>query len=334
MVNISPTPHSNPRIILPDGRSIKPRGCTSWISVLEYRGNLEKHSKRHVLAGVAADPDRYVPEIRAAWEDIRAGSDPRNGNEEQVKRGKRELDRIADRASQEAGGSDAANLGSYLHAACEAYDKGVPLHDVQEAVGPDLAGDIEAYARETAHFRHEFIEHRVYQPELNIAGTPDRLSTFRRGPGGLYVLDIKTGRSLEWGFGKMAMQLAIYAHANLYSEEGGRGVHRVSSANRDVGFIIWAPAGQGRCEIHEIDLRAGWEDVQEGVRAVYRHRDRKKRDVLRKVEPVRLTDDQIRAMIESCADAAQLRELYLEAAARGEWTEEHTALAKRQKEKF
>jgi hypothetical protein len=73
------------------------------------------------------------------------------------------------------------------------------------------------------------------------------------------VGDLKTGR-IDYGAGKIAQQLAVYANSKDYDPAtGGR-------ADQDVcthyGIVVHLPQGTGEASVHVVDLVAGWEAVK------------------------------------------------------------------------
>lgn len=67
--------------------------------------------------------------------------------------------------------------------------------------------------------------------------------------------------TLDYGVNKIAMQLAVYAHSQLYD--------RATAARTPLGdvdlehaVIIHLPAGAGRCTLHHVNIAAGWDKVE------------------------------------------------------------------------
>jgi hypothetical protein len=166
---------------------------------------------------------------------------------------KDELNRIVDQAREAAAASAAATTGTALHKLAERYDRGqMPLADMPESNRDDM----EAYAIATAPFTIHGIEQFVVIDEIQVAGTFDRIVEYS---GQRYVADIKTG-SIEYGVGKMAVQLALYSRGWLY--QPGKPDRGSTGVSTTAGIIIHLPAGQGRCDLYWIDLRAGWEAAE------------------------------------------------------------------------
>src|SRR5690606_25497180 len=66
--------------------------------------------------------------------------------------------------------------------------------------------------------------------------------------------------SIEFGALKIAMQLAVYSRSVLYDPATRE--RTPLEVDQDRAIVIHLPAGQGRCELHWVDIAAGWEAVQ------------------------------------------------------------------------
>ncbi len=239
----------------PGGKKAKPKGyrrVTTFIDVLENRYNLEQWGKRMVAKGMAHRHDLVV------------GANACDPDED-----KKTLDDIAKQALDSAQASAKANLGTAVHKLCERRDRG-QLPDINEVPDSHRA-DVLAYEQATAGMEHQWIEQlRVLDFFGGVAGTPDRISMFR---GEVYIADIKTG-SIDWGQLKMAMQLAIYAHAKPYDPVTGKRGVDTPSINMQRGIIIHLPQGTGQATLHWVDIQRGWAAVQDAAK-VWTWRDAK-----------------------------------------------------------
>jgi hypothetical protein len=166
---------------------------------------------------------------------------------------KRALDAIVDQAAEAAKAHAAATTGTALHAFTERLDRGRPLG----IVPADYVADIEAYRAATADFEHMLIEQFTVNDKLKIGGTPDRVLMYQ---GQAYIGDLKTG-SITYGAAKIAMQLAVYAHSTPYDHVTQTRTPYPADVSTTRGIVIHLPAGTGKCELHWIDLDAGWDGV-------------------------------------------------------------------------
>src|SRR5262245_31749471 len=166
---------------------------------------------------------------------------------------KKKLDQICDDAKEAAAASSGANLGTALHAFTEQIDAGE-----QPLVPEPWAADVAAYrtaihdARITMH--PEWIERVVIVPELQVAGTLDRIVTLNDGRN--VIADVKTGKSLDWSWGEIAIQLAIYANATHMWDPAG-GYQPMPAVDQDIAVVIHLPVGKATCDLYEVDIAAG-----------------------------------------------------------------------------
>lgn len=215
------------------GKPIPYTRCTTYVGVLEDTFNLARWQQRMVALGLASRPDLLLA-VSAHGDD------------------KTELNRICAEAQEAAAAHAAATTGTALHALTERLDRGMPVGVIPEAYQADLA----AYEKETAELTPVEIEAFTVLDTLQIGGTPDRVVEFR---GARYIADVKTG-SIEYGMGKIAMQLAVYSRSSLYDHRTGE---RTSlQVDQNNAIVIHLPAGEGRCELHWVNIAAGWEAVK------------------------------------------------------------------------
>lgn len=173
--------------------------------------------------------------------------------------------RLVEQAAEAGGATDRADIGTALHALVEQSVKSgwseIPL------LQPGMQADIEAYRRtlEAAGIRvlPEFVERIVVLDRHRAAGTSDNLAI--EVPGyGLLVGDLKTGTDLRYSWQAIAVQLAAYANADAMYTQGdaadGSQDRRepMPPVSKEIGLVIHLPAGEARCELHLIDLVAGW----------------------------------------------------------------------------
>jgi hypothetical protein len=162
---------------------------------------------------------------------------------------KKKLNELASQAKEYALAGAAANTGTALHALTERIDRGQPLG----VIPAEYEADIAAYQAATQNIEWLGIESfRVYD-HWQVAGTADRIGKDQHGR--IRIYDIKTG-SIDYPH-KMAMQLAMYARGLPYDiATDKRGNPEALDLNR--GVIIHLPAGEGRCDLYEIDITSGW----------------------------------------------------------------------------
>lgn len=255
------------------------RRTTKFISLLEDTYTLEKWAQRMVACGVAGD--------RALIERL---------NELDPDVDKDEIDGIVWAARGNMRTGLKAALGSYLHHCTELKDRHGDDADLPSPTewaslqkgkvdlldddypAEERDADIAAYlaAKRRYGMTYSAIEQmRVFDP-WQVAGTPDRIGTGtdERFGGKWLIEDVKTG-DIDWDNTQreIAMQLAMYAHSTAYTHDAGR-VDDVPPVDRQKAVVIHLPVMQARCELHFVDIRAGWEGCQH-AHAVWQWRKRK-----------------------------------------------------------
>jgi hypothetical protein len=172
------------------------------------------------------------------------------------------------------------------------------------------------------------IERFVVLDELKVGGTFDRLYEFE---GRWYIGDTKSG-SIEWGAGKIAMQLALYSRSVPYDYRTRERSTFGGDVDQDRGIVVHMPAGSGEAELKWVDIAAGWRAVELAT-AVRKWRSRKGlitpfqtaegvvRDVFPETVPLTLME-----RVKAATSRAELVALYLERDE--EWTDDHTRAAK------
>lgn len=176
-----------------------------------------------------------------------------------VTQAKNDLNKVADAAAQAAGADDGARLGTLLHLITEYADFG-RLAEIEHLIPEVLRPDLYAYlatldgagiARPT-----EFIERIVVNSEVDSAGTLDRLVTVNGGP--LMVGDLKTQKTMDFGFLEVAVQLAQYAYADALWDEDFRRLVPMPELDKETAIVFHLPVGKARCTLIEVDLVSGW----------------------------------------------------------------------------
>lgn len=235
------------RYILPDPTTGANRSwvrATTVSGLLSDRYNLEKWANRMIILGLTKRPDLMA--LAAA-----SGPDDR-----------RRLDDIAKHAKDAAASDSKANIGTAIHAATEALDRGEPVN-----MPPPYDRDVQAYEDKLRGLSVTvvpgWIERIVLVPQLGegVAGTLDRLVMcpdwdLPR------IADIKTGATVKFSGLDHAVQQAIYANATHYYDDQTEELVPCPPIDKTKALIIHLPAGTATCEIHELDITAGWAAAQ------------------------------------------------------------------------
>lgn len=217
------------------GKAVPYTRCTTYVGCLEDTYNLSRWQQRNVAYGMSIRPD-LATSAKAHWPD------------------KDKLNAICEQASEAASASAAATTGTALHKLTEMNDLGV-LDDT--VLSPSEMADVDAYRKITAGLTMEDIELFGALDDLKVAGTADRIVSLK---GRRYIADLKTGSSMDWGRGKIAMQLAVYSRMARYDLD----THERTPLDVDQhkGIVIHLPAGTGKAFLYWVDLDLGWGGVQ------------------------------------------------------------------------
>lgn len=232
---------------------------TTYIDCLSDKTKLARWRERIILTGLIGD-DALLARLLVRQEDV----------------SRDELNALAEAAFLAGDGLLKAQQGTDMHTLTDCWDRMQPLpaHDDREAA------DFAAWLRlvEQHDLTPVDIERRCVVDSLKVAGTPDRTYWYK---GELVIGDLKTTSNVGFDPGKMAMQLAMAAHAQWYDPDT-RQRYEVGASKR-VGIILHVPNGEAKATLYEADLTEGWRAVQlaQTVRT-WRNTSKK---LLREVQP-------------------------------------------------
>lgn len=236
------------------GKEVIYTRVTTFIDCLEDKFFLEGWKTERAMIGLSVRDD-LVERVQ--------GADPDDRDELKAI--------IAD--AQEAGGiHEAAKAGTDRHGLVELIHKGLPLPaDIDRAALADLAAYRDLLAEWGLSPVPGTVEKFVVNHELKMGGTPDVLMTWAKPPPAYaptvyrslgIVTDLKTGR-VDYGAGKMAMQLAAYARCRPYDPaRPTTQPEKLCDVSQQVGLVIHLPLGQARADLYAVDLVVGWAGVQ------------------------------------------------------------------------
>jgi len=258
------TKDGRPRVYDLDAKKLKAvTRVTSFIDCLDDKTMLAKWGERMALIGVRDDVAvggalmSLTPVPKLSGRPTHDELVERNGLLDDEKKA---LNAIIADAKEAAGFKDAANLGTLLHKLTETVDGGGGLPaDTSEV----LADDVAAYQAALERYNLVPVEAETFvvNDEVKAAGTFDRIFEWTKPDGTTLRVcgDLKTGR-VDYGHGKLAMQLALYANSSRYDPANPewRGELDVST---EVGLIVHLPAGEADCRVYAVDLDAGWRGV-------------------------------------------------------------------------
>lgn len=260
--------------------------ATTLASTLSDRHAIEAWAQRNIVKGFAKRQDLIVRAV-AAGED------------------KGKLDEIIKVASEAAGSSEAAAIGTALHTITERMDAGEAV-DVPETFKPDVDAYTAALADAELSVVPGWIERFVVTPDVEAAGTADRL--YQPIAGLPMIGDLKTGaNAIKHGIVEIAAQLAIYSRATHWFD--GKALHPMPAVDQAAGIVAHMPAKGGECVLYVVDLSRGWQIAQ----LCYEARKWRKADKLAQAMPAREGmipsshhgDDAIRARVKDIVQALE-----------------------------
>ncbi len=246
--------------------------ATTWAKTVSDLHALNGWEKRMVALGLAQRPDLLLR--------VAAVAEPNSTP------GRSQLDKLIDQAREHAKASARANLGTALHAFAESCDLGRPLPEIPPPYDRDIAAYRQAMA--AVEVSRNYVERICVVRDLGVAGTMDRLVRFKHGRDGKrlpMVADLKSGSDLRHSWNEIAIQLALYAHADTIYDPITRQHHPMLEVNQETALVVHLPAGEGRCTLYLVDIRAGWKMAQL-CGAVRAWRDRKDlAQLLQEIDP-------------------------------------------------
>jgi hypothetical protein len=189
------------------------------------------------------------------------------------------IDAALDALDDARGGRFAAELGTAVHAWLEAVDLAVvrPV-DVPQQFSPYVWAYRDVLARHGLVAEPSYVERIVLNDcgEETIVGTLDRI--YRVAATGELILgDIKTSRTLEYGYLAYSAQLALYGFATRMFAADGSGWEPMPTINDTFALIIHVPSDQPeRAEAVTIDLKFGAQTAVASMDARRRRKQAKK----------------------------------------------------------
>lgn len=270
-----------PLITPPEGGDpVAYQRVTTFVKCLDDTYHLTQWQKRMVALGMASRRDLVLATV--------AISDPDDRNQ------KKTLNGIAESAVEAAKGHARATTGTALHSFSERIDRGEPIGD---NVPEEYLADLAVYAKIVRYFEIVAIEGFCVVDEYRVGGSYDRILRFtaegldlferEQGhrlafpdgvevvPGDTVIGDLKTGKSIDFGIGAIAMQLGTYANAEDYDHTLGSRTPLAGNPRKDWAVVIHLPAGTGRASLVWVDIAAGWETASTVAPLVHAWRKRK-----------------------------------------------------------
>lgn len=249
-------------VVPPEGG--KPTGyqrATTLAKVLEDTSNLMDWACRMTLLGAAQRPDILAAAQTTSPDDRKA------------------LNAIVERAKDAGGATIRRDLGTALHKMVE-NSHADPAYVVPEQYRADVEAVNAAIDAAGFDVVTEFSEKILVLDVIQVAGMCD-LVLRRRSDGQLFIADLKTGASVNYGALGWSIQLSCYAHAdNIYvqgpAKDGSEDQRLPAPAvDRTTGLIFHVQPGSGTCDIHALELSERRLELAVAVRT-----ERKRRGLL------------------------------------------------------
>jgi hypothetical protein len=249
---------------------------------------------------------------------------------------KKELDGLCDSAATLAGADRGSSLGTLLHTITEYYDAG-RIAEISDQVPEELWADLDAYAlaMDAAGIKRpvEWIERICVNSTIGSAGTWDRL--LQLPDGRLVIGDLKTQKTVDFGWLEIAIQLAEYAYADaLFDPEAGTLGHMPDGIDRRTAIVMHLPVGSAQVHVVGDRHREGWRYAKLAAEVRAARKDSKALgEVYQATRPARIaaeapagSGDPLLYLIRNAPHTDALTGLWRNAGP-GEWTGEHTTAA-------
>lgn len=225
--------------------------ATGLATMLDDTYHLEKWKERKAIEGMIA-----APQLLARYQEAASGVTAAPAHK---------LNGIIEKARIAAGTAEAAEFGTATHAWLEAIDQG---RIIPSMVPGQFREHVHAYTARLAEHAIEPVprltERTVINLRYGVVGTFDRVYAL---PDGRMVMgDVKTSKTLRYGYLSFAMQMAIYADADYMLSLDGQSWEPMPDLVREWALLAHVPSdAPGNAALVTFDLdhgRAGLEAAQ------------------------------------------------------------------------
>lgn len=286
------------------GEQVTPPRATTVARAIADQFGLQQWELRQVAKGVAMRDD-LIAKARMA--------DPEED--------KKQLAEVAKTAKEVAGSSKGANMGNAFHSAAKMFHRGTPTEQIN--LPAPLDADFAAYVKELRAKRlkprPDLVERIVFEPTLFVAG---QLDLIIEQPAGvtkslpLAIYDVKSGKSLDYSWLEICIQMAIYAHAKwMWNPQGFW--EPMPEVDQHRGIVAHTPIGQRQTVFHGVDLIKGWRYAQLAIEV---RKARSDKGLSWLVEPS--AEEMLLHNVSRATGQADLAALWEKAHPAGLWTQE------------
>ena len=197
--------------------------------------------------------------------------------------------KVLDRIDVLCGGRDAAELGTAIHAWLEAVDIGTAVvKDVPEMFRPYVDAYQGVLARHGLVAVPEYVERVVLNERgiQTIAGTLDRIYRVQ-STGELILGDVKSSKTLDFGWLNYATQFAVYGYATKMLKMDASGWEPMPEINQEYAICLHVPSDTPEmASAVTFDLWFGGEAMQTALLARKHRADAKTRVPYKHAIPV------------------------------------------------
>jgi hypothetical protein len=222
--------------------------ATTIAKALDDTSNLAAWGKRMTALGLAVRPD-----LLAMVQTTDAAD-------------KKALDRLCESASEAGGATARRDLGTALHKMFE-QSCITPGYQPPATYAADITAIHQTLRKAGLQVVDECSELMVVIDKHQIAGMAD-LIVKRISDGELFIADLKTGSSVQYGALGWAIQLSIYANAdNIYIQgaavDGSEDLRApMPAVNKAQAFIIHCEPESGSCDLHTLNIERGFQALE------------------------------------------------------------------------
>jgi len=245
-------------LVVPPTGDKKPLGYTRATTVaktLDAEGGLAAWKATMAITGLMVRRG-----LRAQWEALIAetGGDPWYNSPAS----KAQAKALVEECQTAGGANDRSKVGTALHAITAAVDAGKSIAHLSDETATDVAAYVAGLSQAGVVIDQRWIEQTVVLDDWQVAGTFDRIAVVDGVP---MIADLKTGDNLEYSWLQIAVQMAIYNHADAIYRQGpaanGSKDERLAmpQVDQNRALIMHLPAGQGRLDLYLVDTARGWE---------------------------------------------------------------------------
>lgn len=199
--------------------------ATTIAKTLDDTFHLEKWKQRQLMSGLSRSDDLTAKVRTAVLSEASKGV----------------MDGLAEDAMIAAGSAEASEFGTAVHAWLESIDHGLvlPAH-VPKMYQLHVRHYLSRLAAHALTPLPQYTERIVLNSKAKAAGTLDRV--YADADGRLILGDVKTSKSLDFGYLSFAVQLAVYEGADYMLSTDGTRWEPMPEMNTDYAVVLHCPS--------------------------------------------------------------------------------------------